>query len=325
MTHANRFAAALAVCLLAIISTPLTGQSQTGYELTPLELPAELIGLVHARDINNRGDVLGWVIPERRVGVVVDKTGARTFTIPGAVYMEPDALMANGTIAVHYYDLTGNRGPFLLDRKGALTPIVVEGDWDFVNVWDVSDNGIVTGDVQTPALPGSLYRTLGFIQDRQETHIIECPGARFTNLLAVNNRGIAAGACTGDAGTARFTVNRNGVFTELTAPGVAIFYAEAINNRGVLAGLWSDGITSGAGVLADGVLTPIEYPAPPTIDYHDPATGMTHQLTLSSSFTSLPGINDRGEIAGFTEGTYYPPDFAFEVIRGFPFTGTPVQ
>lgn len=320
MMHARTFAAVFTACLLTMFPAPAAGRAQTAYDLTPLELPAELTGNVWVTDINNRGDVLGWVFPDRRVGVVVDKQGVRTFTIPGATYMEPDAIMANGTIAVHYYDLSGNRGPFLLDRKGRLRPVVVEGDWDFVNVWDVSDNGIVTGEVWTP---GPVFRAFGFIQDRKDTHIIECPGARFTVLVAVNNRGTAAGGC--DAGSGRFIVNRDGVFTELTPPGVAIFQPEAINNRGVLAGTSSDGITPGAGVLEDGVFTPIAYPAPPTIAYLDPQTGATHQLSLSSSYTIISGINDRGEIAGHTEGTYFGPDFSFEIVRAYPFTGRRVH
>jgi hypothetical protein len=322
MTHAHRCAAAFTACLVSVLPAPTTGRAQTQYELTPLELPAELAGNVVARDINNRGDVLGWVLPDRRVGVVVDKDGVRTFTIPGATYMEPDAITTNGTIAVQYFDLSGDRGPFLLDRKGRLTPVAVEGDWAFVNVWDVSDNGIVTGEVHTSE---PVFRTFGFIQDRDETHIIECPGARFTVLLAVNNRGTATGACTGDSGTAQFIVNRDGVFTALAAPGGLIFQAEAINNRGVVAGTWSDGITSRAGVLEDGVLIPIDYPAPPTVDYQDPETGTTLQLTLGSSFTTVTGINDRGEIVGHTEATYFGPDFSFEVVRAFPFTGAPVH
>jgi hypothetical protein len=322
MTHAHRFAAALTACLVSVLPARTAGQVQTQYELTPLELPAELAGNVVTRDINNRGDILGWVIPDRRVGVVVDKDGVRTFTIPGATYMEPDAITTNGAIAVQYYDLSGDRGPLLLDRKGRLTPVTVEGDWAFVNVWDVSDNGIVTGEVYTSE---AVLRTFGFIQDRDGTHIIECPGARFTVLLAVNNPGTATGACTGDSGTERFTVNRDGIFTALAVPAGLIFQAEAINNRGVVAGTWSDGVTSRAGVLEDGVLIPIDYPAPPTIDYQDPETGTTLQLTLGSSFTTVTGINDRGEIVGHTEGTYFGPDFSFEAVRAFPFAGAPVH
>ena len=137
--------------------------------------------------------------------------------------------------------------------------------------------------------------------------------------------GTATGACTGDSGTARFIVNRDGVFTPLAAPGGLIFQAEAINNRGVVAGTWSDGISSRAGVLEDGVLIPIDYPAPPTVDYQDPETGTTLQLTLGSSFTTITGINDRGQIVGHTEATYFGPDFSFEVVRAFPFIGAPVQ
>jgi hypothetical protein len=322
MIHAQRFAVAFTACLVSVLSAPTTGRAQTHYELTPLELPAELAGNVVARDINNRGDVLGWVIPDRRVGVVVDKDGVRTFTIPGATYMEPDAIMTNGTIAVQYFDLSGDRGPFLLDRKGRLTPVALDGDWAFVNVWDVSDNGIVTGEVHTSE---PVFRTFGFMQARDQTHIIDCPGARFTALLAVNNRGTATGACTGDSGTEQFIVNRDGVFTALAAPGGLIFQAEAINNRGALAGMWSDGITPRAGVLEDGVLLPIDYPAPPTVDYQDPETGTPLQLTLGSSFTTVTGINDRGEIVGHTEAIYFGPDFSSEVVRAFPFTGAPVH
>jgi hypothetical protein len=322
MTHAHRFAAAFTAFLVFVLPAPTTGRAQTQYEITPLELPAALAGTVVARDINNHGDVLGWVLPDRRVGVVVDQDGVRTFTIPGATYMEPDAITTNGTIALHYFDLSGNRGPFLLDRKGRLTPVAVAGDWAFVNVWDVSDNGIVVGEVHTSE---PVFRTFGFIQDRGETRIIECPGARFTILLAVNTRGTATGACTGDSGGAQFIVNRDGVLTPLAAPGGLSFQAEAINKRGVLAGTWSDGLTTRAGVLEDGVLIPIDYPAPPSVDYQNPATGTTLQLTLRSSYTTLTGINDRGEIVGFTEATYTAPDFSFQVVRAFSFTGAPVQ
>ena len=319
MPHAHRFAAAFATCLVSL-AAHTTVRAQTEYELTPLELPAELDGSVASRDINNRGEVLGWV-SNRTVGVVVDKEGARTFTIPGATYMEPDAITTNGTIAVQYYDWSGNQGPFLLDPKGRLTPIAVEGDWAFVNVWDVSDNGIVVGEVHTS---GPVFRAFGFIQDRGQTHIIECPGARFTILLGVNKRGTATGACSGDSGQAYFTVDRDGVFTPLAAPAGLAFLAEAINNRGAVAGSWSDGISTRGGVLVDGVLIPIDYPAPPTLEYQDPETGATVQLTLGSSATTITGINDRGEIVGHTEGTYIGP-VSSEVVRLFAFTGTPVR
>jgi hypothetical protein len=134
-----------------------------------------LTGLVRVVDINNRGSVLGWHF-DRVTGVVIEKRGATTFTIPGATFMETDALTAGGTIAGNYFDLS-DRGPFLLDKKGTLTPVIVEGDWQFVNLWDVSDNGIVVGEVIVPG----QRQTFGFIQDRNGTRFVEAPGAQFTS------------------------------------------------------------------------------------------------------------------------------------------------
>ena len=273
------------------------------------------------RDINNRGDILGWVIPDRRVAVVVDKDGVRTFTIPGATYMEPDAITTSGAIAVQYYDLSGDRGPFLLDRKGRLTPVTVEGDWAFVNVWDVSDNGIVTGEVYSVRSGVADVRVHSGSQ-RDAHHRV--PGGAIHGPAGRQQPGDRHRCVHRDSGTERILVNRDGIFTALAGPAGLIFQAEAINNRGVVAGTWSDGVTR-AGVLEDGVLIPIDYPAPPTVDYQDPATGTTLQLTLGSSFTTVTGINDRGEIVGHTEGTYFGPDFSFEAVRAFPFSGAPVH
>jgi hypothetical protein len=74
-------------------------------------------------------------------------------------------------------------------------------------------------------------------------------------------------------------------------------------------------------------LTPLELPAElaGNVVTRDPETGTTLQLTLGSSFTTVTGINDRGEIVGHTEGTYFGPDFSFEAVRAFPFSGAPVH
>ena len=136
----------------------------------------------------------------------------------------------------------------------------------------------------------------------------------------MNNGGLAAGS-SGES-LQSFLLRRNGNPEGLAAD----VYPLAVNNAGVIAGTCSDGAGGAVGcVLRNGVRTDLEYPAPPTVEYTNPETGMSGIATLVRQFTELTGINDHGVVVGYTSGLYYGDGLSFELERFFPFTGTPAH
>lgn len=306
--------------ILGLLATPfprLEAQSPPAYEIAPVVVPPEYFGLVYVVDINNAGTVLGWLFPERLVALVIRPEGVATFTIPGALYFQPAGLTADGRIAGLYFDADRIWRQFVVDRRGRIAPVIVPGDWDIVVPRDISDNGnIIVGE---GVRPGRM-ESVGFIQDRKSTRFFAHAGAPHTTILAVNNAGLAAGSSGGSLQS--FLLRRDGSYEDLSSE----VYPLAINNAGVIAGTCGNDAGGAVGcVLRDGVRTDLEYPAPPTIEYTNPETGMTGIATLSGQFTELTGINDHGVVVGYTGGLYFGDGLPFELERFFPFTGTPAR
>lgn len=313
-----------AACVLTILPVQPAAQGQARYRITALNVPAALQGIVFAKDINEQGDVLGWISSERGTGgIIIGENGSRSVTIPGATYLQPNALAADGSMVGYLCHISGVCGAFHRDSRGRLKEVVVAGEWDATNARDISDNGIVVGDVLA-SVPGDRV-SYGFEQYGRYMRLVQFPGARHTNVMAVNNLGFAVGFWGGDTGNGPFIVPPDGQIRPLPVPGNVSFSPEAINDRGVIAGSYSDSFSGRGGVVANGVLISIEYPAPPVLDYVDPATGTRERMPLGSWSTVVTGINNRNEIVGYTLGIYYSRGTIGDVQRAFSFRGTPIQ
>lgn len=188
----------------------------------------------------------------------------------------------------------------------------------------INDHGDIVGNSFTTT--GGFVHA--FVLKSGVYQIIDIPGATVINPAAINNRGTVVGSYTDGTGTFGFLFKANvvqklanpaagindqgeivgnlssggayllkdGVITPITGPGGAAATVSAINNSGSILGRSTD-----AFVLSHGVYTSIHFPA-------------------SAYFTDVNGLNNNGQITGFSIGSA-----GFTTFIGTPAatTGTP--
>ncbi len=81
----------------------------------------------------------------------------------------------------------------------------------------------------------------GFLTDGNSFTAIDVPDAHFTQVLAINARGVMVGYCDCSSAIRGF-VNQGGVFTTFEVPGATFTRALGINDRGQIVGEYSDPI-----------------------------------------------------------------------------------
>jgi len=308
------------VCLVSVLSAasvmPVATAAPAHYILTPLPVPAQY-GEVLTRDIADNGTVLAWLVDTGAAGAVFDRTGSWTFTIPGALFLDPVAITNGGTIFGNYGDTSGN-WMFRRSPAGVVTPIAIDGTWTYANIWNASENGIVVGQACASVDPPCV----GFIRTTRGTVLFEAPGAVFTYLTGVNNAGTTVGLYDdGMGGGGTFVRSANGTLSPIAIPGATGIFPVGINNREDVVGMYSDDITWHGFVLRDGEAITVDLPLPATLEYDDPATGTVVALQLQFSSTTVFSINDRGDIVGTTSGHYRDDAGTIFLERRFPFTG----
>jgi len=319
--HRSSSLIATVIGILAIVgSTASVGaKPPMRYHLTRIEVPQDL-GTIYARDITNSGAVLGWS-DSALFGVVFGRQEPKVFTIPGATFIYPQGISAGGTI-IGNYDAEGGSIPFRRSPNGTVTSVVVRGTWYTVAPLDITDSGAIIGIVCASA-EGPCP---GFVQSASGTRIVQIPGARSTYLTGMNNAGIIVGTWDDGAGSfGAFAIERHGTVTPLDIAGASSFVPSDINDAGAIAGSYIDddlGNRHGV-VMRDGVFATVDYPAPATIDYQDPGSGLVSELPLVAVDTEVLGINARGSITG--NAFAYYSDGTFSTVQTVSFTGTPVR
>ncbi len=151
------------------------------------------------------------------------------------------------------------------------------GGMTFVVPRGINNRGDVVGKMVEAWFPGDSFQSdVGFIYARGRYTLIQYPGARWTDLNAISNRGQIVGTALVDSRFVHFLYDR-GRFTKLEVPG----WPNGINNRGQIIGTISDPTDDerrGSYLFANGEVQTLEMPG--------------------SSGLSVSGINDHGEIVG---------------------------
>jgi hypothetical protein len=218
---------------------------------------------------------------------VLDKGRFTVFDIPFGEF-GGDALSINdrGLIVGAYFDdpaATCVRG-FERNNAGRFTRI------DFpaagaTNLFDVNDRGQMVGNFRP--FPCSDSEPLhGFLRDeRGRFSAIQIPGAAMVQALGINNRGQVVGSYVDAGGTTHGYVRDGSRITAVDGPaGAAGAVVFDINDNGQMVGVYLDQAGGlHAFSLRNGGYTTIDAPG--------------------ATFTFPYGVNNRGQIAGFTAAT----------------------
>jgi hypothetical protein len=121
---------------------------------------------------------------------------------------------------------------------------------------------------------------------------IDVPGSTSTSVGGINNLGQMAGFFHDSSGGVHGYVQDGADIRVFDFPNAHKTFGEVINNAGMVAGAYSDGVRFHGFTLKDGVFTTIDFPG--------------------SVFSDVVDLNDRGDLAGVWED----PSFG---LHGFTF------
>jgi probable HAF family extracellular repeat protein len=172
---------------------------------------------------------------------------------------------------------------YLRDHRGRVTEIAVPGAVG-TSPLDNNDRGEIVGNYQVEV--GGPLR--GFLRDaRGRFRTIQVPGAVRTQAYGINNRGQVVGDYYKADGVPHGYLWTGGRFTTIDGPAGTGATLTNLNDRGQLIGVYGD--PTDPGTLGGFVLSRGRYA---TFDPDD------------NALTVPLGINNRGEIAGYTAARF---------------------
>lgn len=251
------------------------GLAATTYRFETLEPPG--VRAVRARDINNKGHILGSL-------VLGDETHA--FVFDGTTYTVidfPDDHVGLPLGTNDHGEMVG-RFPFLTDIPGIVTMhgFYFDGEAYSVVLFPDADRTVAEGINNLGQIVGGYGGTdwtqgHAFMLDDGVYSSFDFPDARATSAGDINDLGAIVGSYSGGHG---FLLDANG-FTTLDVLGKETTAATAINNRGHAAGnyVWSLFAGGHGGFVYDGTTYSL---------IHFPGAKETY----------VEGINDLGQIVG---------------------------
>ena len=186
----------------------------------------------------------------------------------------------------------------------------------------INDNGDVVGVYYDQDFIGH-----GFIADEKGIHSIDIPGATDVQALGINSSGVVVGNYSDENYDSHSFIMDNKGITEWTIPGARFVYANCINNNGAIGGLYSDGTHAHAFVYKAGKVSTIDYQNPDLPDSITRNVGGKQVVFFKfSSYPAITGINDRGDVVGYTSDFYkaVDPTTHFALIFQKSFWGTPL-
>jgi probable HAF family extracellular repeat protein len=185
----------------------------------------------------------------------------------------------------------GGYGSGFLDLQGHVQSVGCVGRYD-TQANGINDNGVVVG--WCPGNPEESY-----IYENGEYTYVVYPHAEVTWFAGINNSGEIVGYFVGSGPKhpQRAFVYSNGKFTLLPA---SVQYATGINNSSTIAGMSCSGEDCSGVVLGK---TAKNWKVVQTINYPGAAV------------TSLNGINDNGDIAGYWQPQPDVPQSAFVYLK----------
>jgi hypothetical protein len=209
-----------------------------------------------------------------------------TFAVSGAQVTRPVAVNNRGVVAGTYTSPTGYAGVFVRDAGGTIATVELADVQFFLpGVMDLNISGTLVGTYLSTVVPAR-----GFVRTPDGfTTPFDIPGADYTILTGINDRGAMIGAYVDSSRPqgVGFVVSPTGDVTDLTGPADVLYFPQAINTAGAIAGVTAS---------ADGT----------SIDmfYRDARGDVTHfgiQHTSSNAevtYWELVDMNAAGIVAG---------------------------
>jgi hypothetical protein len=166
----------------------------------------------------------------------------------------------------------------------------------------------------------------GFIADQKGIHTVMVPGATSVSPAGINASGVIVGSYSDENYDYHSFVMDNKGVTLVTIPGATWVSANCINNNGAVGGSYSDGTKAYGFVSKGGKISTIDYAnpnAPDTITRNIGGTAVVYVKFASSP--TVTGINDQGDIVGYTFDLYWTDPSSHHIL-GFQtsFWGTPL-
>jgi hypothetical protein len=243
------------------------GHPNKGYLLsthgtfTPVDFPGS--AQTQANGLNDSGVVVGYFYPTNngvafdnqfgfyeKNGVYTEVNNPHTPTNPNpGVLIENQVLGVNDhDIAVGFYnDATGNSHGYTYSiRTGTFSADINDPNAVSTVTAAINNFGRIAG-----FYTDSAGVTHGFLDDNGHFTTIDAPGATQTELLGLNDVGVAVGEDVVDGVTHGLIYNsRTGAFTQLDAPNASGFTLfNGINDRGDIVGFYTDAAGNTDGLL----------------------------------------------------------------------------
>jgi probable HAF family extracellular repeat protein len=212
---------------------------------------------------------------------VLDRGQITAFDTPGLGPAEFQRINNQGQIVGSY--MKGADAPlagYLRDERGRITQIAVPGAVT-TSPLGIDDHGEIVGNFQREV--GGAFH--GFLRDERGRYTtIDVPGAVATQAFGINNRGQVVGGYTGADGVPHGYLWTGGRVTTIDGPQGTGATLTSVNDRGQIVGVYQPSAATPGRLdgflLGEGRYTPFD---------------------LDDAALTVPlGINNRGEIAGFT-------------------------
>jgi probable HAF family extracellular repeat protein len=296
-----RTVAAVVLVTLAFLPYVIGMPSVISYTFTTIDDPAANIldgEQTEAAAINAEGDIVGNFGPRQgKHGFLYHQGTFTNFDVPGALYTFPTGINSAGQIVGTFIDGIGQHG-FLysggvftqIDVPGATNPNLLPGA---TSANGINAAGQIVGnfDVVTTDHRASTH---AFIYDNGVFTIFDFPGAYSTQAFAINSAGDIVGgmALPGVGGASGFIYSR-GTFTPISNPnatapnGNLLTVANGINERGDIAGFFTDVGAYRGFVYDHGTFTTLDFP--PGGDIPMIPLGINNSGSIVGYFNSVNG------------------------------------
>lgn len=184
---------------------------------------------------------------------------------------------------------------FLLQKDGVLTTFEFPTA-DATVAQGINQSGMIVGGWQIVDGSGNLLAGQGFLLKEGEFLDVIVPGSGFTSAAGINARGDIVGYWS--AGVVPFVENHaflysHGDYVSFDVPfsGATNTSAQAINDKGEVAGAYADGTSGRRGFLKAGsTFTRVDFPG--------------------ALMTNINGVNNKGQMVGW----YFNPDFSLHAF-----------
>jgi uncharacterized membrane protein len=290
--------------LLAIVSLLVAaGMAQIQYTTVGCSNASNL-HVVFVLSINNNGAMVGAYYSDSDPNwhAVLIKNGNCTplapETVVGTKASGAWSINENGDIVGAIFEGAALAPPssgFLLKKDGVLTTFEFPAA-DATVAQGINQSGTIVGAWQIVDGSGNLLSSQSFRLREGEFIDIIVPGSGFTSAAGINARGEIVGYW--GAGVVPFVENHGFLYShgdyitfDVPFSGVTNTSAQAINDKGDVAGAYADGTSSRRGFLKVGsTFLRVDYPG--------------------ALMTNINGINNKGQMVGW----YFNPDFSLHAF-----------